>query len=113
MNDAAPIPVKRGRPVLYENQEEVIVKMPKQTLDNIADVSKWIAENKELVALAIPKGTLLTSRQAAKYLGISVMTLVREHKNKIGYVKMGTLVQFDIDDLIEYKRKRRVKPVTT
>lgn len=107
-----PEPAKRGRPIKHENQEEVIVKLPKQTLQNIDTTTKWIAENKDLVGMAIPKGACLSSKQAAKYLGMSVETLMRQHKDKIGFIKWDNLVVFDIDDLNTYKLKRRVKPVT-
>ncbi|WP_304114543.1 helix-turn-helix domain-containing protein [Mycolicibacterium bacteremicum] len=55
--------------------------------------------------------TLLTSKELAEVLGVSVDTLANERYLNIGvpYIKFGKRVRYRLDDVIAYLEKQRVQ----
>jgi excisionase family DNA binding protein len=64
--------------------------------------------------LPLPRSGLLTTKQAAEYLGIKEITLhnwrwARSHTDLV-YVKIGGAVRYRIEDLERWVTSRRVGP---
>jgi excisionase family DNA binding protein len=52
---------------------------------------------------------LKTKREAARYLGVSQGTMERLMRSGLAYIRVGTLVKFRPEDLVDYIERRRVQ----
>ena len=54
-------------------------------------------------------------KRAAKFLGIAVQTMRnwRHQRRGPAYVKMGRSVRYQVNDLVDYLKKRKINPELT
>ena len=81
-------------------------KIPKQAIDSVGASPDSDAVSAVLRFLA-ERGQLMTPDQCAEFLQIEVGTLyVMKHQRRIPYRKVGHLLRFDLEEIIEWTRQK-------
>ena len=91
----------------FPESTEVNYKVPESLVEKLDEVLDFI----NLTKARLEENTerWLKPKEAAKYLKVSENCLMRDLKHIIGYSRTGRMIQFDKQDLDEYRLQRKIR----